>query len=532
MLYQEQLAKPCIQESRQIMPFTPSPYGDNRHKVRTIYPFIVIPMLALLLTVGAFTFYVKSQAAPADKHIQHTRNASTATPASLGWYFDAGSVGKGFQEYITLQNPNATAANVTITYYLQATPTPNPIHTRTVNHTIAASTRQTIDVDNDLGTSQTGPHIDAAAQVQVTNNVPVIAERPWYVNALGITSGTDAFGVLTPQKAFYFAEADSQKASQAGQPAYNTYVSIFNPSTTATTNVTITYFTGQCGGNGQAACLTSQASLIPLQRAVLTPTNGLGVHTKFAISVTANNPIVAERLMYIKDSKPSGMFTSGAIVTPGATIPGTNWLFAEGYTGTGFQEDLELANFGTTAANANVKLEYTNGTTQTVPVTVPALGFAEFDVNAHRGATSSVSAQITSDNPIVAERLMYFHFGPKNIQGTTDVVGEPAAQTTYAFAEGYTLGSFNEFLTLQNPNATAETATVTYYLTTTSFSATYSLPANSRTTINVNTTVASRGGGAVSMLVTASGTVVAERPMYFIYGTSQGGSDVIGFTGS
>src|SRR5579859_2044373 len=188
------------------MPFTPAPFGGNGHKTRTIYPFVVIPLLALLLAVGAMSLYLKSQAAPANTHVQHTRNALTATPANNTWYFDAGSVGGGFQEYITLQNPNTAAANVSITYYLQATPTPNPIHTRTVNHSIAASTRQTIDVDKDLGTSSSGSHIDAAALVQVTNNVPVIAVRPWYVNAVGVNSGTDAFGVITPQKSFYFAE--------------------------------------------------------------------------------------------------------------------------------------------------------------------------------------------------------------------------------------------------------------------------------------------------------------------------------------
>ena len=111
-----------------------------------------------------------------------------------------------------------------------------------------------------------------------------------------------------------------------------------------------------------------------------------------------------------------------AIMGPGATAPGKDWLFAEGYTGAGFQEYYELANFGTTAANAQIKLEYTNGSTQTVAVQVPALGFIEFDVNAHPGASASVSAEVTSDNPIVAERMMYFHFGPNHISGATDVV--------------------------------------------------------------------------------------------------------------
>lgn len=510
-----------------MIPFTSLPSGNHGDKARTIYPLVIIPLIAILLAVGALTFFLKSEAAPANTHVHHM---SPNTAASTIWYFDAGSVGNGFQEYLTLQNPGTTAANVTITYLVQT----NPPNTKTVQHTIPAATRQTVDVDKDLGTSPTGPHIDASAIVQVATGGPaIIAERPWYFNTLNVNSGSDAFGVVVPQKTYYFAEGNSVKAAQPGQPAYNTFVSVLNPSATLTAHAKVTFYTGSCGATGQAACLSQALTLTPHQRQTLQPV----LRGKFSISVvSSDNPIVAERPIYIKDNIPSGTFTTGAVAGVGATAPGTNWLFAEGYTGTGFQEYFELANFGTAAATAQVKLEYTNGTTQTVPVTVPALGFTQFDVNhanaGHPGATSSVSAQITSNTPIVAERLMYFHFGPKGIQGTTDVVGTPAAQTTYAFAEGYTLGNFNEFLTLQNANGTAETATVTYYLTTTSFSATYNLPANSRTTINVNTTVASRGGGAVSMLVSASGTIVAERPIYFIFGTAQGGSDVIGFTGA
>ena len=116
----------------------------------------------------------------------------------MTWYFDAGSTGTGFQEYLTIQNPDpSVAANVTITYLVQT----NPISTRTVQHTLPAAERQTIDMDKDLGTSTTGPHIDASAVVHVTSGPAIIVERPWYFNTIGVNSGTDAFGVTVPQKA-------------------------------------------------------------------------------------------------------------------------------------------------------------------------------------------------------------------------------------------------------------------------------------------------------------------------------------------
>src|SRR5256885_12365395 len=54
-------------------------------------------------------------------------------PASMTWYFDAGSVGNSFQEYLTIQNPDPSlAASITITYLVQT----NPPTTRTVQHTV------------------------------------------------------------------------------------------------------------------------------------------------------------------------------------------------------------------------------------------------------------------------------------------------------------------------------------------------------------------------------------------------------------
>src|SRR5260221_11902069 len=90
----------------------------------------------------------------------------------------------------------------------------------------------------------------------------------------------------------------------------------------------------------------------------------------------------------------AGGVTTGAASVVGATAPGPDWLFAEGYTATGFQEYLILANFGTASTTATIKLEYTNGHTQAVPVSVPAQGQTTFDVNqanAHPTGTCDVT---------------------------------------------------------------------------------------------------------------------------------------------
>ena len=147
---------------------------------------------------------------------------------------------------------------------------------------------------------------------------------------------------------------------------------------------------------------------------------------------------------------------------------------------------------------------------------------------------------MTSDKPIVAQRIEYFRFSGQT-PGATDVIGQPGpAKAAYSFAEGYTTNGFSEFLTLQNPNTTAEDVVVTLYLANSiTIQKIVPIGPQTRTTLNINSMVIPiaqsipNAGYEVSMAVQAtSGTVVAERPMYFAWhGTALGGSDVVGFTG-
>lgn len=471
------------------------------------------------------------------------------SPASNTWYFAEGSVGGSFSEFITLLNPNPTqTATVTITYLFQNKPAV------TVQHLVNPSTRFTVSVNTDLSVSTTAPQQAISAIVQ-SSPVPVVAERPMYFNFHGIKSGTDVMGATTATNTtFYFAEGDTR---QAGSVTYSTFISILNPSPTNTAHVQITYYS-----HGSIVD-TGTVVVGPLQRG----TGISRVHQQFAIKVTSDTGIVVERPMYFNDNIASaGGWTSGAASAVGATSlgsgNGSDWLFAEGYTGNGhnFQEYLVLANFTTTNATVNVKLEYTNGTVQTVPVTVAGQSQYYFDVNyaySHPVSgcgctpTGSVSAEVYSSTPsIVAERLMYFHYGASLISGGTDVVGEagPASHSVYTFAEGYTYGSFSEFLTLQNPNNTAESVAITLFANNTIVQEMLQLQPHSRSTVSVNGLIVpmalayptapiykayevsmdiqafSTGGGAPA-------TVVAERPLYFNFSGDPGGTDVLGYTG-
>jgi len=70
-------------------------------------------------------------------------DATGATGTSTLWYFAEGFTGDGFQEYLTLQNPGGTSANVTIEYQYR--------NGGGMTHIVSVNARETIDVNALVG---------------------------------------------------------------------------------------------------------------------------------------------------------------------------------------------------------------------------------------------------------------------------------------------------------------------------------------------------------------------------------------------
>jgi hypothetical protein len=511
--------------------------GNNAFNGATVYPATT----AYDMATGLGSFNAANLAADL---VNLALNASgkRAAPAAPTWYFAEGYIGHNFEELFTIQNPDpVNTSNFRITYVFPSGPS------IVKTHSVAASSRTTISVNTDLGVPIVGPSKSVSAIVQVTSGPNIVVERPMYfkyVNSgITIQSGNDVLGATNFSKSFYFAEGDTR---QTASQHYWTYVIMMNPSATTTAHATVTYYTGACGGTGPA-CLKQTFTIAPLQRAAAAPFV-VNLHQRVAISVIADQSIVAERPMYVQDNiATAGGSLSGAVSQVGATAPGTDWLFAEGYTGANFQQYFVLANFGATQATATVKMEYNGGGTKTVSATVKPFSQTYVNVNQiNAGVSNSAAAEITSDRPIVADRLMYFHQGASKIAGISDVVGEagPAAHSVYAFAEGYTNGNFLEVLTVLNPTAQTETIALTFFTPGTVFQQQAVVKPFSRVTFSVNNILNLVAPGSNSVTIQALPTtgspnpvIVVERPMYYtmtlpgVSGIQHGGNDIIGFTG-
>jgi hypothetical protein len=212
------------------------------------------------------------------------------------------------------------------------------------------------------------------------------------------------------------------------------------------------------------------------------------------------------------------------------TPPATTYYFAEGTTRHGFEEWLCIQNPGSEDTTATITYMLESGENIVEYHPVDAHSRVTVNVNEAVGPEHDVSAKVEADSLIVAERPMYFLY-----QGVADgghcVMGALGPSRLWYFAEGTTREGFVEYLTIQNPSDSDTLARITYLLDDGSTrQGEIGVGHRSRATVNVNDAVGPERD--VSMVVESEGVaVVAERPMYFLYGGDRpGGHCVMGST--
>lgn len=146
---------------------------------------------------------------------------------------------------------------------------------------------------------------------------------------------------------------------------------------------------------------------------------GLPRGKRFGLIVESRNgvAVVAERPIYFRYQpawEPLGV--TGGHTTLGASAAGPIWLFAEGYTGDGFDEELIIMNPQASAADVTIEYHLPNGVLARRGLRLNAGRRAVVQVhslNQGIGRGWPVAAAITTTNPggVVAERAIYFRYG-------------------------------------------------------------------------------------------------------------------------
>ncbi len=478
-------------------------------------------------------------------HAVLSLSSAHAVPGNTQWYFPEGHVGNHFQEYVTLENPNAVGiAHITIHYLLRGkAPLSEAL-------TLSASSRTTANANVFLGVDRLSS-VGQDVSLYITSDIPIVVERPIYFTFGGVTpGGSNIIGSTRLGQHFVFANGSTQTG-------YSTFLSILNPMNQPLATVTASYYSGGTQiGQTTITVPAGQRNTIPLGAV-------LPIGKQFLIKVDADQPIAVERPLYVHTSVAGipGVVVGGGSVA--GVVPATDWYFPNGYTGSQdapSQENILLANADINgsgaAANVTVTYAFTNGSTKTVNITVPARSQVIRSVNTDVGSGMLVAMKVHSNNGIVAERQQFFSLTALTPNSTeVEVVGTTTGaqglSTIYSFAEGHLGSSFSELVTVFNPNSSSIHVAITYLVTngTRQYLAQQqvNIPAmgvvqvNANTFLNVPNWATTASGVAVdtSLIVQSlqgnGGTIlplVAERSLYFNFqGSMAGETSVVGYGG-
>ncbi|NPV60241.1 MAG: S8 family serine peptidase [Actinobacteria bacterium] len=307
------------------------------------------------------------------------------------WYFAEGTTRSGFEEWLCVLNSGDEEAPVDFTFIMPGG------ETQEVTHVVPARSRFSLNVN-----AQVGPDKDVAAKVSSAQTI--VVERAMYYRYQGtIEGGSSTLGARHPGTTWYFAEGTTRSG-------FEEWLTLANPGDEDAT-VTVEYLLGA----GQGDNLVEEWVVPARSRATINVNLAVGPDKDVSLRVTSDRAVVAERPMYFnyRGSIPGGHNVMGA------PSPGTTWYFAEGTTRSGFEEWLTLGNPGD--EDATVTVEYLLGAGQGDNLVeewvVPARSRATINVNLAVGPDKDVSLRVTSDRAVVAERPMYFAYGPEGWKG-------------------------------------------------------------------------------------------------------------------
>lgn len=190
---------------------------------------------------------------------------------------------------------------------------------------------------------------------------------------------------------------------------------------------------------------------------------------------------------------------------PAAQAAQTTWFFAEGSTQPPFDTWFLIQN--PTAQTATVRFTFFLQPSGTVTRTFSVGPTSRFSIFANQLIPNvAFSTRVDSSVPVFVERSMFVSF-----DGTI-VLGVPAPNRVWLFAEGATVQPFQTWLLLQNPNPVPAPTTITYMLDTgQNVIQTLTLPPNSRSSIFVNQVLPN---AAFSSRVESEQPIVVERSLF------------------
>jgi hypothetical protein len=417
------------------------------------------------------------------------------------WYLAEGSTGF-FEEEILIANPNATAATVSIQYIVPAgSPTPA---LKTI--TVEATSRATVRVKDDIDIH--------AVSALVTSNLPIVVERSMYWGGPARLGGHNATGVMTPQMEWFLAEGVSSAI-------FDEFILLANPND-GPVEIQIDYL-GTDGIRDVDTYTVAANSRRTIHAAVDLEARFAGrfrnrTFSARVKSLTDGRPIIVERAIYWGGIFAAGLNPGGTAEAGISTLSDT-WRFGEGFTASGFQTFVLVANPNPEEATIDTTFFLEDGTTAVDTRTLPPNSRTNIWVNAEVGRANnqpfSILVKAHNGAKVAAERAMYWG----GLREGHVVAGIPNEVRNWGFAEGledrFGGVEYDTYFLLGNSGESPVNVKATFMLEDgTGLVENFTINARSRYTL-----IAARhkelSNRRFAAFFEASGPIVAERAVYW-----------------
>ena len=307
-------------------------------------------------------------------------NSIGATAPSKTWYLPEGSSDWGFETWTLVQNLNRVPANVTVTYMTETGPV-------AVGRAVPANSRATCSMAEDLEA-----RVDAS--IEVTSDIPVIAERSMYRD--NRREGSCSLGATAPAGDFYLAEG-----ATGYDVGYTTYILVQNPGGTAN-DVSLAWQTREGLVAGPSFTMK------PRTRATVRANDYLPSGSDVSTRVHGSAPLVAERAMYWNNGAGEAFHAS-----VGLRGPHPRFYLPDGQTSGGRETWTLVQN--PNPASVTVRVTYLpegGGTPFSFTDVIAGESRATYDMSKGLDADARASIVVESldaARPVMCERAMYMN---------------------------------------------------------------------------------------------------------------------------
>ncbi|MBN1289551.1 MAG: L,D-transpeptidase [Actinobacteria bacterium] len=421
--------------------------------------------------------------------LRGTHSSTGTTTLSKVWYFAEGYTDAQFAEYLLLFNPGNEPANAKTTYF----PPGNPQVIE--NYHLEPGVRQTIFVNNVSGLPQSTGH-----SIKVESDLGIAVQQSHYFNYGGNRRGGHSSpGATEASRQWYFAEGYTGAL-------FDTYLLVFNPNKEDAV-INVEYMV-----ESEPPRVYSNAIPPETRGSFLVNAFPEASGKSLSMKVMSEVPVIAQRSEYFAwPGNPNGI--NGGNTALGTEKPSKTWYLAEGCTGHFFDEYILLQNPGDEVAN--VYLEFCP---ETGPyghqVALPPKSRGTLSVDCIPGIENAdTPAIIISDKDIVVEMAMYNARDSRRGGDLSEGIRELSKE--WFFPEGYTGGSFDEYLLLFNPSGEAAAVNIFFHPENAAVvGASYAIPPKRKLSVHVDE-IAGVEWNSSAVEIHADKPIAAEQAHYF-----------------